>query len=234
MNSVSLLIAGFVIPILSAVGFGNEHSAEISHQIADAYGVSSFSGVSKIRYTFNLSRDTLRVTRSWLWEPKMNRVTFQNVSSKENSVTYVRAKPGDSLPDSQRSIDRMFINDQYWFLFPFHLVWDSMVTIGVKRDQDLPIGKGTMTMVTVAYPKTGGYTPGDAFDLFIDKNYHVAQWRYWRGGEKMLMTSAWERNTTVGPLLFSLDRPGGTKNFNVWFTDVAVMFEKTGSWVEAK
>jgi hypothetical protein len=234
MNSVSLPIAGFAMLVLSVTGFGVENSVDISHRIADAYGVSSFSGVSKIRYTFNLARDTLRVTRSWIWEPRLNRVTFQNVWGKENPVTYVRANPGDTLPVPQRSIDRMFINDQYWFLFPFHLVWDSMVTIAVKKDQDLPIGKGTMMEVTVAYPKTGGYTPGDAFDLFIDNNYHIAQWRYWRGGEKMLMTSAWERNTTVGPLLFSLDRPGGMKNFNVWFTDVAVLFEKTGSWVEAK
>jgi hypothetical protein len=234
MNSVSTLITGFVMLVVQAGVFGKQDSAEISHQIADAYGVSSFSGVSKIRYTFNLARDTLHIARSWIWEPKMNRVTFQNDSGKENPVTYVRAKPGDSLPAPQRSIDRMFINDQYWFLFPFHLVWDSMVTIAVKQDQNLPIGNGTMMQVTVAYPKTGGYTPGDAFDLFIDKNYHIAQWRYWRGGEKMLMTSAWERNTSVGPLLFSLDRPGGTKNFNVWFTNVAVLFEKTGSWVEAK
>jgi hypothetical protein len=220
---------------LSSWSPAKENGNEISHRIADAYGVSSFSAVSKIRYTFNLVRDTMHIRRSWTWEPKTNRVTFQNEAGKENPVTYVRAKSGDNtMPDPQRSIDKMFINDQYWFLFPFHLVWDSMVTIAVKQDQDLPIGKGTMTQVTVAYPKTGGYTPGDAFDLFIDKDYHIAQWRYWRGGEKMLMTSAWERNTPVGPLLFSLDRPGGMKNFKVWFTDVAVMFEKADSWLAAQ
>jgi hypothetical protein len=86
----------------------------------------------------------------------------------------------------------------------------------------------------VAYPKSGGYTPGDAFDLFIDTAFHVVQWRYWRGSEKMLMTSAWEHNAWAGPLLFSLERPGSIKNFKVWFTDVAVMFDKGNSWLVAR
>lgn len=234
MNSFSSLVAGCLVLFLSMGGFAAENSTEISRRIAEANGVSAFSSVSKIRFTFNLERDTVHVTRSWIWEPKANRVTFQLLPAKEKPVTYIRANPGDTLPGPQRPIDKMFINDQYWFLFPFHLVWDSMVTVSVKEDQTLPIGKESMMQVTVSYPKSGGYTPGDAFDLFIDKKYLIRQWRYWRGGEKMLMTSAWEHYASAGPLLFSLDRPGGTNNFKVWFTDVAVMFEKTDSWLAAK
>jgi len=219
---------------LGRTASAQENIADLPRRIADSYGSKSFSDVSKIRYTFNVLHDTAQMSRSWLWEPKLNRVTLQNSPGQDKPVTYIRAKPGDTLPAPQRQIDKMFINDQYWFLFPFHLVWDSMVTISVKEDQPLPIGKGSMTQVTVAYPKSGGYTPGDAFDLFIDKSYRIAQWRYWRGGEKMLMTSAWEKYSSAGPFLFSLDRPGGAKNFRVWFTGVGVMIDKTDSWLEPK
>jgi hypothetical protein len=128
----------------------------------------------------------------------------------------------------------MFINDQYWFLFPFHLVLDSMVTISIKENQPLPIGQGSLTQVTVTYPKSGGYTPGDAFDLYIDREFHIVQWRYFRGGEKMLMASLWEHPASAGPFLFSLERPGSTANFKVWFTNVAVMMDNTNSWLTAK
>jgi hypothetical protein len=237
LKSAILLISVCAVLFSFQSSPSEEHITDISRRIAEAYGVSSFHTVSKIRYTFNLVRDTTRIARSWIWEPKANRVTFQNLrppQTQEKPITYIRANPGDSLPGQERSIDKMFINDQYWFLFPFHLVWDSMVTVSVKERQALPIGEGSMTQVTVSYPKSGGYTPGDAFDLFIDKTYHIRQWRYWRGGEKMLMTSAWEHEASAGPVLFSLDRPGGTKNFKVWFTDVAVMVDTAGSWIAAR
>jgi hypothetical protein len=234
MKPVRLSPVSIAIVFLCLTLSAQENTADLSRRIADAYGAESFSDVSKIRYTFNLIHDTVQMARSWLWEPKLNRVTLQNPPDQNEPVTYVRAKPGDTLPAPQRQIDRMFINDQYWFLFPFHLAWDSMVTVSVKEGQALPIGKGSMMQVTVSYPKSGGYTPGDAFDLFIDKSYRIAQWRYWRGGEKMLMTSAWEHYSSAGPFVFSLDRPGGMKNFRVWFTGVAVMVDKTNSWLEPK
>jgi hypothetical protein len=228
------LTVGFTVLWLSLTCSAQENTRDISYRIAEAYGVASFSEVSKIKYTFNLFRDTMHISRSWVWEPKAKRVTFQKLPASGNPVTYVRANPGDTLSDSLRSIDKMFINDQYWFLFPLHLVWDSMVTISVKNDQPLPIGNGTMMQVTVSYPKSGGYTPGDAFDLFIDNKYRIVQWRYWRGGEKMLMTSSWEQYVSAGPFVFSLNRPGGTKNFKVWFTDVAVIIRDSGDWLRAK
>jgi hypothetical protein len=219
---------------LSANPLPEENTKAIPRRIADAYGASSFSKISKLRYTFNVVRDTFHVTRFWMWEPKANQVTFGKPESQDKPVTYVRAKAGDTLPGPEKAIDKMFINDQYWFLFPLHLVWDSMQAISIKENQSLPIGTGSMMEVTVSYPKSGGYTPGDAFDLFIDKDYHIAQWRYWRGGEKMLVTSEWQHNTAAGPLLFSLDRPGNTRNFKVWFTDVAVMLDGSSSWIQAK
>jgi hypothetical protein len=231
-SGLSLLVFSVVLLCLNVSA--QENITEVSHRIAKAYGADSFSAISKIRYTFNLVRDTLHMARSWVWEPKANRVTFQNPPAQNEPLTYIRAEPGDTLPGPLRPVDKMFINDQYWLLFPLHLALDSMVTLSVKEDQPLPIGTGSMMQVTVSYPKSGGYTPGDAFDLFIDKSNRIAQWRYWRGGEKMLMTSGWEHYVKAGPILISLDRPGGTKNFKVWFTDVAVMMNNSNIWHPAQ
>jgi hypothetical protein len=68
---------------------------------------------------------------------------------KEEPISYVRAHPGDSLMTSLRTIDKMFINDQYWFLFPFHLVWDSMITVSVKENQDA--GHGGISKIRRLY-----------------------------------------------------------------------------------
>jgi hypothetical protein len=209
-----------------------QDSATIIRKIADAYGVSSFSAVSKIKFTFHVVRDTVRVSRSWLWEPKSNRVTLENQPKQDKPVSYVRPNPGDSVSAEIRTVDWMFVNDQYWLIFPFHLVWDSMATVEVKERQTLPIGSGNATQVTVSYPKRGGYTPGDAYELFIDKNYRILQWRYMRGGEKQMALAEWKKNASAGAVKFSLDRPG-VNGFRVWFTNVAVVFDNSDNWISA-
>ena len=40
-------------------------------------------------------------------------------------ATYVRSQLSSQPAVVQDEVDPAFINDQYWLLFPFHVVWDS-------------------------------------------------------------------------------------------------------------
>lgn len=49
----------------------------IAKQIADAHGVDSFEQIEAIRYTFHLEAPGHNLTRSWVWEPKTDRVSYE-------------------------------------------------------------------------------------------------------------------------------------------------------------
>lgn len=207
--------------------------AIIVRRISDAYGVSSFSSIAKIRFTFNLVRDSVRVSRSWEWEPKTNCVTFFDSSDLKKKITYYRMDSPKKTPVENQNIDMKFINDQYWLLFPFHLVWDITTAISIEKQQPLPMGSGSATRVTICYPEAGGYTPGDCYELYVDDNYHIVQWQYRHGGSgKINVTAAWNNHQKAGPFLFSLDRPGPDGKFRVWFTDVAVFLDGSDTWIK--
>ena len=47
----------------------------IAEQIAKAYGLDSWGQIDAVRYTFNIP--LFKVSRSWTWEPKADRVTLR-------------------------------------------------------------------------------------------------------------------------------------------------------------
>ena len=194
----------------------------IGNTIADAYGFKEFDTITELQYTFNAKLGDKTVKRSWIWHPQDNKVTLVSVGDEVKNVSYVTsdvAKDADSL----KEVDSWFINDQYWLVFPFHLVWDEGIKIDVAgQAENLPIGSGMTTKVIVTYPDTGGYTPGDVYELYVNDDNMIVEWVYRRGGSKEpTRMSTWEDNTQLGPITISLDH-NGPDGFRVWFTDVIV------------
>jgi hypothetical protein len=237
---VRFTIAACLFPglSLSSASLAQE-KPDIRHQIADAYGLSSWSQVEQIRYTFNVDAGVKKVARTWTWEIKPDRVTYEGPDSagKPVKTTYTR---GTMSPDVVKDVDPNFINDQYWLLFPFHLVWDKDVTVEDKGMTADPMGKskGKVRKVTVTYPKTGGgYTPGDSYDLFVGADNRVVAWNFHRGGaEKPTLTVTWADYKMGGPILTAEDHRGtlGGKPFHLFFTDVAVKLAGASDFVAAK
>jgi hypothetical protein len=209
---------------------------EMRLRIANSYGLSAWDQVQQLRYTFNVDRGKDHIKRSWLWDVKKNAVTFEGPAKDGKPVkrTYVRTDMKTASPEIVET-DRMFINDEYWLLFPLHVKWDNSAQVADKGTHALPIGKGTARRVVVTYPSSGGYTPGDMYELFIDPDIHVVQWAYHRGGpDKGPMAFTWEDNRSVGPLTISMNHRAATPDFRVWFTDVAVKLIGSEQWVTAK
>src|SRR5437879_1566907 len=135
----------------------------IGEQIAETYGLSSFPQVEQIRYTFNVDLGQIKLSRSWVWEPKTDRVSYESKDKNGKTVKYVylRSQISSQPAEVGKEIDPAFINDQCWLLFPLHLFWDKDAKVEDKGMQKMPIGKGTARRVVVTYPSRGGYTPGD-------------------------------------------------------------------------
>ncbi len=225
MVSLRVVVTGLLISFTRvALADSAESDTLVVQNIARAYGSETFGNIAKIRFTFNLQRDKLRVQRSWEWEPKPDRVTYVNPPDQSQPVSYRRADLPPPDTGRLRGIDKLFVNDQYWLLFPLHLAWDKGIQIAVDELKALPIGYGFCRRVTITYPTSGGYTPGDMYRMYIDEQYHIVEWEYHKGDSvSTTIATRWQKHRWAGPLLISLERPGPDKSFHIWFTRTAVM-----------
>jgi len=198
----------------------------LNEEIAQAYGVSAFSKVEKMDYTFNVEFNGKKFSRKWEWNPKTKEITYwgKDKNGKNETLTYNR---NDKMDAKTKKIDAAFINDNYWLLFPFHLVWDTNVKFTDEGIKKYPIGKGEGQCLSVKYSDKVGYTPGDQFNLFLNKNNMIHQWIYLHGGSKKNPRPAtWEGNKSYGGFTISTLHYGPDKKFKLWFSDIKVDFKK--------
>jgi hypothetical protein len=213
----------------------------ISEEIAKAYGLDSWGQIEQIRYTFNIDLPAFKLARTWTWEPKSGRVTYEgkDKAGKPLKITYMRPELASQDETVKNEIEPGFVNDMYWLTFPFHQFQDSGAKVEDAGIQKLPLGKGTAEKVVVSYAsELGGYTPGDTWTLFVGTDKRVQEFIYKRGGDKkpQLLTAAWTDYKKVGPFLLSLDHRGiaDGKPARIFFSDVSVKLAGKSAWVGAQ
>ncbi len=235
-----LCVLGFWVLVLASNSWA-QNRPPIAEQIAKTYGIDSWGQIEAIRYTFNLNVPGLiTLAHSWVWEIKTGQVTFEgkDKDGKPMKVTYLRSQLSSQPAAVQEQIEPAFVNDQYWLIFPFHVVWDTSATVTDQGMRKLPLGKGSAELVSVKYPSQGGYTPGDTWDLYVGPDHRIKEFQYHRGGPKKpsLVTATWDGYKMAGPLLVSTEHHGTAdgKPLTLTFTDVAVKLAGSNTWMDAK
>ena len=213
----------------------------IVEQLAKTYGLDSFEKVEAIRYTFNLELPGRNLSRSWVWQPKTGQISYEgkDKDGKPVKVTYLESQLYEESAMVKDQVDPNFVNDNYWLVFPFHAYWDSPgADVQDKGMQSLPLGKGSAKLVSVKYPKGGGYTPGDTWDLYVGSDNRIEELVYHRGGPKRpsLVIASWEGYKRAGPLLISTDHRGTAdgKPARIFFTNVSVKLAGSDTWMNAQ
>jgi hypothetical protein len=252
LKTISLLTVGVLLIVATAcsqkqpaVSQQNANTtqptAKISaEQIARTYGLDSFGQIDAIRYTWNAQFPGVNISRSWIWEPKANRVSYdgKDKDGKPVKATYLRTQLNSQPTNVKDEIDPSFLNDNYWLLFPLHAYWDKSATVTDQGVKPSPIGNGSAELVVVKYPSDGGYTPGDTWDLHVGKDNRVEQMVYHRGGPKKpsVVTVTWEGYKKAGPLLVSTDHNGNADGnpVRIFITDVAVKVTGSENWINAQ
>jgi len=237
--TIRLLVFAVLVLVIPSTA---QQRAPIIEQIAKAYGIDSWDQIQAIRYTWNGEiPGVFKLSHSWEWEPKTNKVTFEgkDKDGKPVKVTYIRTELSGQPDSVKNEVDPAFINDNYWLLFPFHAYLDTSATITDQGMQKLPIGSCTARLVVVKYPaEGGGYTPGDTWDLYVGKDNRVEQMVYHRGGPKKpsLVTVTWAGHKKAGPLLISTDHRGTAdgKPLHISITGVAVKVAGSDKWITAQ
>ncbi len=220
MRIPTLAILLTVLPTFTHLHAESRDALASAANVAEAYGIDAWSGIKRVAFTFNVEAPQKSVTRSWVWEPREDRVT--RTGSDGEATTYLRSEA--SSDKSLAEIDQQFINDSYWLVFPFHLVWDTGTTLTEKAGPlPLPIGEGDAAKsLTIQYAADVGYTPGDAYDLYLDADDDILAWSFRKGGaDEVSLATTWSTPTNFGPIRISTDHIG-ENNFRLFFTDVAV------------
>jgi hypothetical protein len=239
MTTLSRLIlaaccALLVVPAIS----GAEQLPRVAKQVAKTYGLDSFGQVEAIRYTFTIPG--LVPARTWEWRPKTDTVSYEgkDKDGKPMKVTYQRAQLDGQSDAVKNQIDPGFVNDQYWLLLPLHVVWDG-ATVTDEGMQELPLGKTSAQKIAVKY-SSGGYSPGDTWELYVGADKRVEEIAYHRAvpapGLPNLVLATWSGYKKAGPLLISTEHQGTADGhpFQLTFTDVSVKVKGSKNWIHAK
>ena len=197
-----------------------ENISEIKRTTAEtiAYknGFENWEKVSEINFTFNVDRGENHFERSWSWKPKTHDVLM---SMGENTVSYNRMKMDSII----KKTDASFINDKYWLLAPFNLVWDKGTTFSEKQNIIAPISKDTLNQLTLVYGNDGGYTPGDAYDFYFGKDFIIKEWVYRRANDSVpTMTNTWEDYEKFNGLQIAKMHKDSLGDFKLYFTNISV------------
>jgi hypothetical protein len=183
--------------------------------IAERHGIRHWDSIQQLEFTFNVARDTSHFERSWRWYPKKEEVTL--VTSKD-SITYSRK----ALDSTLLRTDAAFINDSYWLLAPFKLVWDDGIEFSEEESVVAPISKDTLHRLTITYVGDGGYTPGDAYDFYYDDRFTVREWVFRKGNDSVpSMITTWKSYENVEGLMLATVHTDSLRKFKLYFTDVS-------------
>lgn len=193
-----------------------------AQQLAKNSGIDHWNDVEKIRFTFNVGKSGKTVmSRAWSWNPTTQEV---QLIAKEDTVQYRRDMQLDSI---QTSTDRAFINDVYWLLPQFKLVWDKGTVITEQKSQIAPISKDTLDQITILYKGDGGYTPGDAYDIYYDKDYNFKEWAYRKSNEAAItMATTFEDFESYNDITIAKNHRTSDGGTSINFSDIEVIKKK--------
>src|ERR1051326_4136 len=110
LTAIRLLALSALLLTPSAMPWAQQRPP-IADKMARTHGLDSFGQVEGIRYTFNVERPGVNVSRSWEWNPKTDSVTCEgkDKDGKPVKVTYQRSQ-ATGVPEDT---DASFLKDQY-------------------------------------------------------------------------------------------------------------------------
>ncbi|MCO4781412.1 MAG: hypothetical protein KC646_03755 [Candidatus Cloacimonetes bacterium] len=208
-----------VIVLATILLTGCNEKLTVQQKIAKKYGIDQFSKVETIEYTWNVTSKRGSASRFWRYNPNTQEVFYKN---EKEEKTWKRS----DIPKDLKSLDGDFINDQYWVLFPFHLLWDPGVIFVTGLKKTAPLAKKEYNWLRIAYPKDLGYTPGDAYELYYDDELTIHEWSYHSKGEKKAsLATSWEKPKTVEGITYATEF-NNDSGFKLWISDLKINLKK--------
>lgn len=214
---LAIVAIAFSVTSFNIISNTNAQETSILEKVANAHGFENWKNVKEIKFTFNVDRDTTHFERDWTWRPKTNDIT---ATSPEGTVSYNWA----DMDSTAYKTNGGFINDKFWLLAPYQLVWDAdNVTHAHAKEAEAPLSKTSMQKLTIVYGNEGGYTPGDAYDFYFGDDLLIQEWVFRKSNQaKPSMITTFEDYEEMNGLKIATMHKMGEGNFKLYFTGVEV------------
>lgn len=185
--------------------------------VAKAHGIDAFNTLNQIAFTWGVAREGGNFERRWIWNTQEDLVT--RIAQKD-TVTY-NWKALDSVSNE---INKGFINDKYWLVAPLQLEWDKESYEVSLEENVVSLGnEEILDKLTITYGNEGGYTPGDAYDFYIDDTNTVREWVFRRGAaEEASIVSICEDYLSLGGLLIAQRHQRAGQDGYLYLTDIQI------------
>ena len=220
-----LLLLSFLIIITSCKQAEEKKEEPVkelttTEKIANAHGYEKWSKVKTFAFTFGGSIEDPNSGRAWVWNPKTNDI---KLTSKGEVMEYNR----NNMDSIALNADRGFINDKFWALIPFQLVWDEGTTISESEKAISPVNQVELNKIVITYSNEGGYTPGDAYDIYFDDDYIIREWSY-RGDNdpEPSLSNTFENYSDYHTIKVAQDHKIGGSERNLLIRNVEVVLEE--------
>lgn len=219
MKTIFSLLISATLLLVSCTEKPDERTAaeKRAYAVAQAHGIEAFDQLHKIAFTWGVTREGGNFERRWIWDTKNDSVSR---ILNGDTITY-HWKQLDSVSNE---INKGFINDKYWLLAPLQLEWDK-ASFEVRLEENVrSLGKQEMLdKLTITYGNEGGYTPGDAYDFYIDKNNQVKEWVFRRAAaEEPSIISICEDYVRVGGLLMAQKHQRANQEGYLYLSDIEI------------
>ncbi|MEM8868582.1 MAG: hypothetical protein AAGC73_09975 [Verrucomicrobiota bacterium] len=227
------LIAKFSIFValcaaLTTTAFANEKGSPEA-VLAEAHGIADWPDVEAIEFTFHVDRKA-PINRQWLWEVHAAKVT-RTIGDQRATIDLSSLESEEDI-----AVHRQFINDSFWLIFPFKIVWsDTIVTDHGMTDVTISGETRKAKKLTALWPSEGGYTPGDAYDLYIGKDHQILAWDFRKGNQTEGRFFEWKDEQMLGPIRVSATRrKEGAEKPIISLKDLRIQLKGTDTWIEAE
>ncbi|PHS60742.1 MAG: hypothetical protein COB12_12750 [Flavobacterium sp.] len=205
----------------SLLFFGSsQKDKSLPEEIAHYYGIQQFEKAKSIEFTFHVTKKGKHIKRKWKWSPKSNQVVFLNDAK---SSTFIH---NNAIGEVQESLDKKFVNDCYWLLFPYYLVWDKdNYDFRILENVKSPINNVCSTKLIINYISKEGSSPNDTYEFYLNKRHEILEWVYRKGGSKIpTKTTTWEQTKSFNDIKISTFHKGKEGTFKVWFNNIDIEY----------
>jgi hypothetical protein len=211
-----------------------EATANARRLISKAYGFDDAYRIEGLSFVFHVQDGRVQLRREYTWDIADNRVEYRGrgPTGLPIEVTYHRDRLADGDATLNATIDKWFVDDQFWLLFPFHLSWEKRLITLKSEPQRMRIQPGPSDCLIVQYPE-GSSTAGDVYEVYYTPDHLIREWAYLpNGSNEPKFATTWERNAKAGPFIFSMAHRARDGALKVWFERVSVKLAGEG-WVDA-
>ncbi len=188
---------------------GPAESLATAAAIVKAHGGDTWTGVSRIAFTFNVEAGgKLVLARKHDW----------NLRTGIDTITVGETTKRADLADTNSPGFAEWTNDSYWLLFPLKLLDGGVKFSPLASIRDLPASRGNMT---ISFANVG-QTPGDQYDLSIDlKENRITHWTY-RPNAAIAKGFTWDNYQNFNGLILSTEHKSDDGALRIFITDVVV------------